>query len=73
MALSATSLDSLADFAQHGIMSVQLEQVEIGSNSPYLQSCAKKYKNLVFRPKMAIFWRVGMREGEFPLPLAFQY
>ena len=27
----------------------------------------------VFRPKMAIFWRVGMREGGKPLPLAFQY
>ena len=27
----------------------------------------------VFRPKMAIFWRVGMREGGLPLPLAFQY
>ena len=27
----------------------------------------------VFRPKMAIFWRAGMREGGKPLPLAFQY
>ena len=27
----------------------------------------------VFRPKMAIFQRAGMREGELPLPLAFQY
>ena len=25
----------------------------------------------VFRPKMAIFRRVGMREGGLPLPLAF--
>ena len=48
MALSATSLDSLADFAQHGIMLVQLEQVEIGSNSPYLQSSAKKYIKFSF-------------------------
>ena len=42
----------------------------------YLQSCAKKYRkieNLVFRPKMAIFRRTGMREGGLPLPLAFQY
>ena len=27
----------------------------------------------VFRPKMAIFWRAGMREGGLSLPLAFQY
>ena len=27
----------------------------------------------VFRPKMAIFRRAGMREGGLPLPLAFQY
>ena len=27
----------------------------------------------VFRPKTAIFWRAGMREGGLPLPLAFQY
>ena len=27
----------------------------------------------VFRPKMAIFWRAGMREGGLPLPLGFQY
>ena len=27
----------------------------------------------VFRPKMAIFRRAGMREVELPLPLAFQY
>ena len=27
----------------------------------------------VFRPKMAIFWRAGMREGGLPLPLRFQY
>ena len=28
-----------------------------------LQSCAKKYINFVFRPKMAIFRRAEMREG----------
>ena len=27
----------------------------------------------VFRPKMAIFRRAGMKEGGLPLPLAFQY
>ena len=27
----------------------------------------------VFRPKMAIFRKAGMREGWLPLPLAFQY
>ena len=27
----------------------------------------------VFRPKMAIIRRAGMREGGLPLPLAFQY
>ena len=27
----------------------------------------------VFRPKMAILRRAGMREGGLPLPLAFQY
>ena len=27
----------------------------------------------VFTPKMAIFWRAGIREGGLPLPLAFQY
>ena len=27
----------------------------------------------VFRPKMAIFRRAGMREGGFPLTLAFHY
>ena len=27
----------------------------------------------VFRPKMTIFLRAGMREGGLPLPLAFQY
>ena len=39
----------------------------------YLQSCAKNIENFVFRPKMAIFWRAGMREEALPLPLAFQY
>ena len=29
--------------------------------------------NPVFRPKMAIFRRAGMKEGGLPLPLAFQY
>ena len=33
----------------------------------------KSIENFVFRPKMAIFWRAGMREGGLPLPLAFQY
>ena len=33
----------------------------------------KSIENFVFRPKMAIFRRVGMREGGLPLPLAFQY
>ena len=27
----------------------------------------------VFRTKMAIFWRAGVREGGLPLLLAFQY
>ena len=27
----------------------------------------------VFRPKMAILQRAGMKEGGLPLPLAFQY
>ena len=26
-----------------------------------------------FSPKMAIFWRAGMREGGLPLPLAIKY
>ena len=38
-----------------------------------IQSCAKKYRKFVFRPKMAIFWRAGMKEGGLPLPLDFQY
>ena len=33
----------------------------------------KSIENFVFRPKMAIFQRAGMREGGLPLPLAFQY
>ena len=33
----------------------------------------KSTYDFVFRPKMAIFRRAGMREGELPLPLAFQY
>ena len=33
----------------------------------------KSIENFDFRPKMAIFWRVGMRKGGVPLPLAFQY
>ena len=33
----------------------------------------KSIENFVFRPKMAIFRRAGMREGGLPLPLAFQY
>ena len=33
----------------------------------------KSIENIIFRPKMAIFWRAGMREGGLPLPLAFQY
>jgi len=33
----------------------------------------KSIENFVFRPKMTIFWRAGMREGGLPLPLAFQY
>ena len=33
----------------------------------------KSIENFVFGPKMAIFWRAGMKEGGLPLPLAFQY
>ena len=33
----------------------------------------KSIENFVFRPKMAIFRRAGMREEGLPLPLAFQY
>ena len=33
----------------------------------------KSIENFVFRPKMAIFQRAGMREGGLPLPIAFQY
>ena len=33
----------------------------------------KSTYNFVFRPKMAIFRRAGMRKGGLPLPLAFQY
>ena len=38
-----------------------------------LQSCAKSIEKNIFRPKMAIFCREGMKEGGLPLPLAFQY
>ena len=39
-----------------------------------LKSCAKKSTpDFVFRPKMAIFRMAGMRDGELPLPPAFQY
>ena len=33
----------------------------------------KSIENFVFRPKMAIFWRAGIREQGLPLLLAFQY
>jgi hypothetical protein len=33
----------------------------------------KGIENFVFRPKMAIFLRAGMKEGGLPLALAFQY
>ena len=33
----------------------------------------KSIENFIFRPKLAIFLRAGMREGELKLPLAFQY
>ena len=33
----------------------------------------KSIENFVFRLKMAIFRRAGMKEGGLPLPLAFQY
>ena len=33
----------------------------------------KSIANFVFRPKMAIFRRAGMKEGGLPLLLAFQY
>ena len=33
----------------------------------------KSIENFVFRPKMAIFRRAGMRKEGLPLPLAFQY
>ena len=33
----------------------------------------KSMENFVFRPKMAIFRRAGIREGGLPLSLPFQY
>ena len=33
----------------------------------------KSIENFVFRPKMSIFQRAGMRKEGLPLPLAFQY
>ena len=36
-----------------------------------VQLSAKKYRKFRFRPKMAIFWRGGTKEGELPLPLSF--
>ena len=32
----------------------------------------KSIENFVFRPKIALFQRAGMREGGLPLPLASQ-
>ena len=46
-------------------MDQNLYQVEL------LQSCAKSIENFVFRPKMAISQRAGLKEGGLPLPLAF--
>ena len=35
--------------------------------------CKKSIENFVFRPKMTIFRRAGMRKGGLPLVLANQY
>ena len=43
------------------------------SNSGNYSRVQKSIENFVFRPKMAIFRRAGMREGGLSLPLAFQY
>ena len=33
----------------------------------------KSIEFFVFRPKMVIFWRAGLKKEGLPLPLAFQY
>ena len=43
------------------------------SDYPDYSLVEKSRENFVFRPKMAIFRRAGMKEGGLPLPLAFQY
>ena len=40
---------------------------------PLYSRVQKGIENFIFRPKMAIFQREGIREGGLPLPLAFKY
>jgi hypothetical protein len=53
---------------------IQIQVTIFLSGTDVMYSRVQKSKeNFVFRPKMAIFRRAGMREGGLPLPLAFQY
>ena len=45
-----------------------LGHLELGNNT-----VQKSIENFIFRHKMAIFRRAGMKEGGLPLSLAFQY
>ncbi len=48
-------------------------QIFLNLDLSHYSRVQKSIENFVFRPKMAIFLRAGMREGVLPLPLAFQY
>ena len=60
-------------------LSIKLEEFIEISPFPFIERnefsvysrVQKSIENFVFRPKMATFQRVEMREGGLPLPLAF--
>ena len=56
-----------------GIENTYEENMIKGEKNKIYSRVQKSIENFIFRPKMAIFWRAGMREGGLPLPLAFQY
>ena len=69
-----------ADFAIQfdAVLIVLFPSLKVSLNSilPYFRIYSRVQKstwNFVFRSKMAIFQRAGMKEGGLPLPLTFQY
>ena len=54
-------------------LTIFFKETEYNNCGDIYSRVQKSIENFIFRPKMAIFRRAGIKEGGLPLQLAFQY